>query len=76
MLEEVSRSGEEDGWVEVYRGREHDWWLELALVLAALDIDHWLVEEENYRLLVPAQEVEHAHRSWRSTRLRPKNGRQ
>ena len=62
MLKEVSRSGEEDGWVEVYRGREHDWWLELALVLAALDIDHWLVKDESYRLLVPAREVEHAHR--------------
>ena len=62
MREEVGQSSGEDGWVEVYRGREHDRWLELALVLAALDIDHWLKEEENYRLLVPAREEEHAHR--------------
>ncbi|MFC1526377.1 rhomboid family intramembrane serine protease [Candidatus Latescibacterota bacterium] len=42
--------------------REHDRWLEFALVLTALDIDHWLEEEESYRLLVPAREEERAHR--------------
>lgn len=56
-------SGEEDRWVEVYRGWEPDPWLEFALVLLALGIDHWLAqEEEGYRLLVPAQEEERARR--------------
>lgn len=61
--EEMRRFGREDSWVEVYRGREHDRWLEFALVLAALGIDHWLgQEEEGFRLLVPPQEEERARR--------------
>jgi len=60
--EEVRRSGEADSWVEVYRGQEHDRWLEFALVLAALGIDHWLEQEESYRLLVPEQVEERARR--------------
>ena len=55
--------GEEDSWIDVYRGPELERWLELALVLEALGIDHWLdQEEEGYRLLVPVQEAERARR--------------
>ena len=50
-------------WVEVYSGRDHDRWLEFALVLAAQDIDYWLHSEQAaYHLLVPEHEEEGARR--------------
>ena len=59
----MSRGSEGDGWVEVYRGTERRRWLEFALVLEALGFDHWMEqEEENYRLLVAAQQGERALR--------------
>jgi len=59
---EVRRSGEED-WREIYRGWDRDRWLEFALVLAALGIDHWLTQEqESFCLLVPASEEQQARR--------------
>jgi rhomboid protease GluP len=52
-----------DGWVEVYRGRDHDRWLEFALVLAAQDIDYWLQSEDTaWQLLVPKPVEERARR--------------
>ena len=51
------------GWVEVYRGRERDRWVEFALVLAALGTDYYLEQDrESYRLLVPATEASRAAR--------------
>ena len=65
MMNEFQRifPGEEDSWIDVYRGPELERWLELALVLEALGIDHWVdQEEESYRLVVPVQEEERARR--------------
>ncbi|MFH1568073.1 MAG: rhomboid family intramembrane serine protease [Gemmatimonadota bacterium] len=48
-------SAEVPGWAEVYRGRDRDQWLELALVLEALGIDHGPEQDEGgYCLLVVA----------------------
>jgi membrane associated rhomboid family serine protease len=53
----------EADWVEVHRGNRRALGLELALVLTALDIDHWLTEETGDLVLrVPALEAERARR--------------
>ncbi len=50
-------------WVEVHRGGDRSRWLEHALVLAALDIDHWLLADgHGFCLLVPSGEVQRARR--------------
>lgn len=61
--------GTEASWVEVHAGQDRAWWLELTLVLAALDIDHSLDTEAGYRLLVPAWEAERAKRELHEYRL-------
>ena len=48
-------------WVEIRRFRQRVRCQEFALVLAALDIDHWVMQtDDGYRLLATAEEAERA----------------